>query len=212
VLQLLREGVIDGIAGIYDLTEDRLVELERFGEGSARNLVQAIERSKRQPFHRLLFGLGIQGVGGVNARALAGHFRTVDALLEAAPEAIEEVPGIGPILAKQIAETLSETSTRELIERLRAHGLRLEEEGPAPGEAEGPLKGKTLVLTGTLPELTREQATERIEAAGGKVTNSVSKKTDYLVAGADAGTKLAKAEKLGTEILDEDGLLALLSG
>ncbi len=210
VLQLLREGVIDGIAGIYDLTEDRLVELDRFAEGSARNLVQAVQRSKRQPFHRVLFGLGIQGVGGVNARALTGHFRTIDALLDAAPEQIEEVPGIGPILAKQIAETLSEPATRELLERLRAHGLRLEEEGPAPGEAEGPLKGKTLVLTGTLPDLTREEATERIEAAGGKVTNSVSKKTDYLVAGADPGTKLAKAEKLGTEVLDEQGLLALL--
>jgi len=211
VLQLLREGAIDGIAGIYDLTADRLVDLDRFGEGSARNLIQAIERSKNQPFHRLLFGLGIHGVGGVNARALTGHFRTIDAMLEAAPEQIEEVPGIGPILAKQIAETLSESATRELIERLRAHGLRLEEEGPTPGEADGPLKGKTLVLTGTLPDLTREQATERIEAAGGKVTNSVSKKTHYVVAGADAGTKLAKAEKLGTEILDEEGLLALLA-
>ncbi len=211
VLQLLREGVIDGIAGIYDVTEERLVELERFGEGSAHNLVEAIERSKQQPFHRVLFGLGIHGVGGINARNLTGYFRTVDALLDATPEQIEEVPGIGPILAAQIAETLSEPSTRELLERLRAHGLQLEEEGPAPGDVEGPLKGKTFVLTGTLPDLTRESATERIEAAGGKVTNSVSKKTDYVVAGADPGSKLAKAEKLGTEILDEDGLLKLLA-
>ena len=210
VLQLLREGVIDGIAGIYDLTAERLVELDRFGPDSARNLVEAIARSRSQPFHRVLFGLGIQGVGGVNARNLAAHFRTVDALLEASLEQIEEVPGIGPILAEQIAETLSEEATRELIARLRAAGLTLEEEGPAPGEADGPLAGRTLVLTGTLPNLTREEAKERIEAAGGKVTGSVSKKTDYLVAGADAGSKLAKAEKLGTEILDEDGLLALI--
>jgi len=210
VLQFLRAGVIDGIAGIYDLTEERLVELERFGPDSARNLVEAIERSKSQPFHRVLFGLGIQGVGGVNARNLAAHFRTVDALLDATPEEIEAVPGIGPILAEQIAETLSETATRELIGRLRAAGLTLEEEGPAPGEVEGPLAGRTLVLTGTLPSLTREEAKERIEAAGGKVTGSVSKKTDYLVAGADAGSKLAKAEKLGTEILDEQRLLELL--
>jgi DNA ligase (NAD+) len=212
VLQFLRAGVIDGVAGIYDVTTERLGELEGFGELSARNLVEAIERSKRQPFHRLLFGLGIQGIGGVNARALTGHFRTMDALLEASPEQIEEVPGIGPILAQQIAETLSEPEMRALIDRLRAHGLQLEEEGPAPCEVEGPLKGKTLVLTGTLANLTREDAAERIEAAGGKVTNSVSKKTDYLVAGADPGSKLAKAEKLGTEVLDEDGLLELLGG
>jgi DNA ligase (NAD+) len=211
VLQLLREGVIDGIAGIYDLTEERLTGLERFAEISARNLVQSVERSKQQPFHRVLFGLGIAGVGGVNARNITGHFRTVDALLEATPEQIEEVPGIGPILAEQIAETLSEPEVRSLIERLRTSGLQLEEEGPAPGEVEGPLQGKTLVLTGTLPNLTREEAAERIEAAGGKVTNSVSKKTDYLVAGADPGSKLAKAEKAGTEVIDEDGLLALLA-
>jgi DNA ligase (NAD+) len=210
VLQLLRAGLIDGIAGIYDVTEDQLVELERFGPDSARNLVAAIERSKQQPFHRVLFGLGIHGVGGVNARALTGHFRTIDALLEATPEQIEEVPGIGPILANQIAETLSESATRDLIERLRAAGVQLAEEGPPPDAVDGPLKDKTLVLTGTLPNLTRDEAQERIEAAGGKVTGSVSKKTDYVVAGADPGSKLAKAEKLGTEVLDEDGLLALL--
>jgi DNA ligase (NAD+) len=212
VLQFLRAGVIDGIAGIYDLTEERLLALEGFKERSASNLIAAIERSKRQPFHRVVFGLGMPGIGGVNARALTGHFRTIDALLEATPEQIAEVPGFGPILARQIVETLAEDELRALIARLRARGLQLEEEGPAPGEVEGPLKGKTLVLTGTLPSLTREDAAARIEAAGGKVTNSVSKKTDYLVAGADPGSKLAKAEKAGTEILDEDGLLALLRG
>ena len=210
VLQLLRAGKIDGIAGIYDLTQEDLAGMEGFGELSARNLIEAIERSKRQPFHRLLFGLGISGIGGVNARTLTGHFRKIDALLDATPEQIEEVPGMGPILAQQIAETLSEPATHDLVERLRASGLQLEEEGPAPSEVEGPLKGKTFVLTGALPDLTREDATERIEAAGGKVTSSVSKKTDYVVAGADPGSKLAKAEKVGTEILDEDGLLALL--
>jgi DNA ligase (NAD+) len=212
VYQFLRDGVIDGIAAIYELTPERLQELERFAEISARNLVAAIERSKRQPFHRLLFGLGIAGIGGVNARNLTGHFRTIDALLDATPEQIEEVPGIGPILAEQIAETLSEPEMRALIERLRGHGLQLAEEGPAPGAVEGPLKGKTLVLTGTLPSLTREEAAARIEAAGGKVTNSISKKTDYLVAGGDPGSKLAKAEKAGTEVIDEDALLKLLDG
>jgi len=210
VLQFLRAGVIDGIAGIYDLTEERLLELEGFKEKSAGNLIGSIERSKRQPFHRVLFGFGIHGIGGVNARILTGHFRTIDALLEATPEQIEEVPGIGPILAQQIAETLSEDSTRELIERLRAHGLQLAEEGPAPSEVDGPLRDKTFVLTGTLPDLTRDEAKERIEAAGGKVTGSVSKKTDYVVAGADPGSKLAKAEKLGVETIDEAKLLELL--
>jgi DNA ligase (NAD+) len=210
VIQFLREGVIDGIAGVYELDAERLEGLEGFGELSARNLVEAIERSKRQPFHRVLFGLGIAGVGAVNARALASHFRTIDALLEASPEQIEAVPGIGPILADQIAATLSEDATRELLERLRAHGLQLADAGPPPSEVEGPLSGRTLVLTGTLPSLTREGAIERIEAAGGKVTGSVSKRTDYLVAGADPGAKLAKAEQVGTEVLDEQGLLALL--
>ena len=210
VFQFLRDGVIDGIAGIYDLDAERLQDLEGFAEISARNLVEAVERSKERPFTRVVFGLGIPGIGFTNARALTRHFRSIDRLLEASPEEIAEVPGIGPILAEGIAEPLSESATRELIARLREHGLQFEEEGPDPRDAEGPLAGKTVVLTGTLPNLTREEATERVEAAGGKVTGSVSKKTDYVVAGADPGSKMAKAEKLGTEVLDEDGLLALL--
>jgi len=210
VFQFLRDGVIDGIAGIYDLDAERLQGLEGFGELSARNLVEAIESSKQRPFSRVVFGLGIPGIGFTNARALTRHFRTIDRLLDATPEQVAEVPGIGPVLAEGIAETLSEDATRQLIDRLRGHGLNFEEEGPDPRETEGPLAGKTVVLTGTLPNLTREEATERVEAAGGKVTGSVSKKTDYVVAGDDPGSKLAKAEKVGTEVLDEDGLLALL--
>jgi DNA ligase (NAD+) len=210
VFQFLRDEVIDGIAGIYDLDAEKLQDLEGFADISARNLVDAVERSKERPFSRVVFGLGIPGIGFTNARALTRHFRTIDRLLEASPEEIAEVPGIGPILADGIAETLSESATRELIARLRDHGLQFEEEGPDPREGEGPLAGKTVVLTGTLPNLTREEATERVESAGGKVTGSVSKKTDYVVAGADPGSKMAKAEKLGTDVLDEDGLLALL--
>ncbi len=211
-LQFLKDGLIDGIAGIYDLEADQLKGLEGFGEISAGKLIEAIERSKQRPFSRVMFGLGINGVGFTNARALTRHFRTIDPLLDATPEVIAEVNGVGPIMAQQIYETLSEDSMRDLIARLREHGLQFEEEGPDPREQDGPLKDKTLVLTGTLPNLTREEATERIEAAGGKVTGSVSKKTDYLVAGADPGSKMAKAEKTGTEVLDEDGLLALLGG
>jgi DNA ligase (NAD+) len=208
--QFLEGGQIKSTADIYELMQETLTGLEGFGELSARNLVEAIEQSKRQPLRRVLYGLGIPGIGFVNARALTRHLRTMDALLDASPEEIEQTPGIGPILARTIAETLSEDATRELIERLRGHGLQMIDDGPDPREGQGPLHGKTLVLTGTLPDLTREDATERIEAAGGKVTGSVSKKTDYVVAGEDAGTKLAKAEKLGTEVLDEAGLLALL--
>jgi DNA ligase (NAD+) len=209
VRRFLSEGLIKDAAELYDLTPERLSELEGFGEISANNLVESLEASKRQPFERVLYGVGIPGVGYVNARNLARHLRTMDALLAAPEDALVEVEGIGPVMARTIAETLAEERTRELVERLRGHGLKMEEEGPA-APTEGPLVGKTLVLTGTLPNLTREDVTERIEAAGGKVTGSVSKKTDYVVAGADPGSKLTKAQELGTEVLDEKGLLALL--
>jgi DNA ligase (NAD+) len=209
VRRFLTEGLIENMADLYDLTVERLAELEGFAEISARNLVEAIEGSKQQPFHLVLYALGIPGIGYVNARNLARSLRSMDALLEASAEQLAEVEGVGPIMASTVTETLAEDRTRELIERLRGYGLHMEEEGAAP-PAEGPLVGKTLVLTGTLPNLTRPEATARIEAAGGKVTGSVSKKTDYLVAGADPGTKLTKAQDLGTEVLDEEGLLALL--
>ncbi|MEA2365048.1 MAG: ligase [Thermoleophilaceae bacterium] len=209
VRRFLSEDLIKDSADLYELTPERLAELEGFGEISARNLMHSLEASKQQPFERVLYGLGIPGVGYVNARNLARHLRSMDALLAATEEQLEEVEGIGPIMARTIVETLAEDRTRELVERLRRSGLSMREEGPAP-PAEGPLVGKTLVLTGTLPNLTREDAAERIEAAGGKVTGSVSKKTDYVVAGADPGSKLTKAQDLGTEILDENGLLALL--
>jgi DNA ligase (NAD+) len=209
VRRFLTEGLIENMADLYDLTVERLAELEGFAEISARNLVEAIEGSKQQPFHLVLYALGIPGIGYVNARNLARSLRSMDALLEASAEQLAEVEGVGPIMASTVTETLAEDRTRELIERLRGYGLHMEEEGAAP-PAEGPLVGKTLVLTGTLPNLTRPEATARVEAAGGKVTGSVSKKTDYLVAGADPGTKLTKAQGLGTEVLDEDGLLALL--
>jgi DNA ligase (NAD+) len=210
VRRFLSEKLIADSADLYSLTEERLAELEGFGEISARNLVASLEASKGQPFERVLYGLGIPGVGYVNARNLARHLRSMDALLDASEEQLVAVEGIGPIMARTIVETLAEERTRELVGRFREHGLTMEEEGPAP-PAEGPLVGKTLVLTGTLPNLTREDATARIEAAGGKVTGSVSKKTDYLVAGADPGTKLTKAQELGTEVLDEAGLLDLLA-
>jgi DNA ligase (NAD+) len=209
VRRFLSEELIGDAADLYALTADQLSNLEGFGEVSAANLVASIEASKQQPFERVLYGLGIPGVGYVNARNVARSLRSMDALMGATEDQLVEVEGIGPIMARTIEETLAEDRTRELVQRFRDHGLKMEEEGPA-APAEGPLVGKTLVLTGTLPNLSREDATERIEAAGGKVTGSVSKKTDYVVAGADPGSKLTKAQDLGTDILDEDGLLALL--
>jgi DNA ligase (NAD+) len=207
----LEKGVIADVADIYDLTEERLVELDRVGETSARNLLAAIDASRRRPFKRVLYALGLPGVGYVTAEALADHFGSIDALREADPEQIEEVEGVGPIMAEQIAENLADEPTWALVEKLKEKGLKLEASASERRASGGPLEGKTVVLTGTLPELTREEAAALVKAAGGKVTNSVSKKTDYLIAGDNPGSKLAKAEKFGTEILDEEGLKALVA-
>jgi DNA ligase (NAD+) len=211
-LRFLQEGLIEDVADIYELTEERLVALERFAEISARNLVAAIDTSRSRPFKRVLYALGLPGVGYVTAEALADHFDSIDELHAADPERIEEVEGVGPIMAMQIAESLADESTWALVEKLREKGLRLEQDPSERRAAGGPLEGKTLVLTGTLPELTREEAAAMIKAAGGKVTNSVSRRTDYVVAGESPGSKLAKAERLGVEILDEDGLKQILGG
>jgi DNA ligase (NAD+) len=210
--RFLDEGLIDDVAGIYDLDAEKLQELEGFGEISARNLLDQIEVSRGRPFNRVLYALGLPGVGYVTAEALADYFGDIDALRAADPEAIEEVEGVGPIMALQIAESLADDRTVELIEKLRERGLSFKSEGGGRPQGGGLLDGKTLVLTGTLPELTREEATALIKRAGGKVTGSVSKKTDYVIAGDDPGSKLQKAEEAGTEILDEAGLRKLVGG
>ncbi len=210
----LEGGVISDVADIYDLTVERLVELDRFAETSAQNLVAAIEASKQRPFKRVLYALGLPGVGYVTAEALADHFGSIDALRKAAEadsKEIEEVEGVGPIMAVQIAESLLDEPTWALVEKLREKGLRLEADASERRREGGPLEGKTVVLTGTLPELTREEAAAMVKAAGGKVTSSVSKKTDYVVAGDNPGSKLAKAEKFGTEVLDAEGLRELVA-
>jgi len=210
-LRFLDEGLISDVADIYDLTAERLQELEGFGETSARNLVEAIEASKQQPFGIVLFALGLEGVGYVTAQALAEHFGTVDALVKASTEQIEEVEGVGPILAEQLREELAEAENLELIERLRDRGLRLELSEAERRAEGGPLEGRTFVLTGTLPDLSRDEATRLIRRAGGKVTGSVSKSTDYVVAGDSPGSKLARAEELGVDVIDEEALRGLLA-
>jgi DNA ligase (NAD+) len=203
-----RLGFVRTAADFYRLDPEKLLELDGYGQVSVDNLLRSIEASKERPFGVVLFAIGIEGVGYVTGRSLADRFRTIDALLAATPEEIAETQGIGPIVANLIHEQLADEQMRALIADLREVGLKFELQGPPPGE--GPLAGKTFVLTGTLPDLTREEAQERILRAGGRVTSSVSKKTDYVVAGASPGSKLEKAERLGVAVLDEPGLLALL--
>jgi DNA ligase (NAD+) len=207
--QLQQAGLVKSAADFYRLSAEQLMELDRYGEISANRTVQNIAESKERPFGRLLFALGLEEVGFVTGRNLAQRFRSIDTLMQATAEEIEQTPGVGPKMALKIHEQLADEQMRALVEDLREVGVSMALEGPPPGE--GPLAGKTFVLTGTLPDLTREQATERIEHAGGRVTSGVSKKTDYVVAGASPGTKLAKAERLGVPVLDEAGLLALLA-
>jgi DNA ligase (NAD+) len=209
-MRFLEEGLITDPASIYDLTAERLVDLERFGETSARNLIAEIERSRERPFGIVLYALGLPGIGYVNAQALAEHFGSIDALLAATPEEIEQVEGIGPVLAAQVVEELSDPAVRELIERLRERGLRFELAASDRRPEGGPMEGTTFVLTCTLPTLTREEASALIKRAGGKVTGSVSRKTDYVVAGDSPGSKLARAEELGVEVIDEGGLRNLI--
>jgi DNA ligase (NAD+) len=199
---LIADGLVSSYADIYRLTHERLENIERMGKKSAANLVEQIERSKTREFWRLIFGLGIRHVGERGAQALAGAFGTMDALLAASKEQLQAVSDIGPVVAAAVREYLDQPHNRALIEELAAAGLKMDAPITA-ASAPGPLSGKTFVLTGTLPTMSREAATEAIQSLGGKVTGSVSKKTDHVVAGADPGSKLTKAEALGISVLDE---------
>jgi DNA ligase (NAD+) len=203
-------GLLRSIPDLYRLTKEQLVELEGYGEISAQNAVDSIAASKRIPFSRVLFGLNIPEVGWVTAQNLARHFGSVDALLAAKQEDVEEVEGIGPDRAESIATWFAEDKNRKLVEELRGLGLRFElgaEERPV----EGPLTGRSYVVTGTLERWSREQAKTALEAKGAKVTDSVSKKTTGLVVGESPGSKLEKARRAGVEILDEDAFEKLVS-
>ncbi len=207
--QLVDAGLVKEVADLYDLTVERLSELPRMGDKSAENVVRNIEGSKGRGLARVLSALGIRFVGGQNATLLAGTFGSIEALEAASKEELTGVAGIGDQIAESVAFFFAQPQNRAQIERLRGYGLDMT--APLrPRAPVGPLAGKTLVLTGTLPSLTREEATELIVAAGGKVSSAVSKKTSYVVAGEEAGTKLTKAESLGIEILDEAGLRRLL--
>ncbi|MFZ2974724.1 MAG: NAD-dependent DNA ligase LigA [Ferribacterium limneticum] len=207
--QLVDAGLVHTPADLYGLTVETLAGLERMGEKSAQNLVAAIDHSRQTTLARFIFALGIRNVGEATARDLARHFGNLDGIIAADIEALQQVPDVGPIVAASIVAFFSESHNREIIAQLLAAGLHWTEGEPADA---GPklLAGKTLVLTGTLPTLKRDDAKAMIEAAGGKVAGSVSKKTDFVVAGEEAGSKLEKALELGVAVIDEAELLKLL--
>ncbi|BBL24507.1 MULTISPECIES: NAD-dependent DNA ligase LigA [Comamonas] len=209
--QLVDGNVVRTLPDLYKLGLTSLVALDRMAEKSAQNVLDALEKSKSTTLPRFLFGLGIRNVGEATAKDLARHFGLLDAIMDASVEQLLEVRDVGPIVADSIHTFFAQPHNREVVEQLRACGVHWEEGAPAEKPAQI-LAGMTVVLTGTLPTLTRDAAKDMLEAAGAKVAGSVSKKTSYVVAGADAGSKLAKAEELGVKVLDEAGMLALLQG
>ncbi|MEP6662859.1 MAG: NAD-dependent DNA ligase LigA, partial [Verrucomicrobiota bacterium] len=211
VHQLVKSGLVRAVADLYRLKLEEISNLERMAEKSAQNFLDGIEASKQRDLWRLIFGLSILHVGAGVAKSLGKSFATLDDLMEQAqtPERIQEVEDIGGIIAQSLFHWFGDKQNRDLIERLRKAGLNFSSALYRPESALGPLAGKTFVLTGTLPTLKREEAAAKIEALGGKVSGSVSKKTDYVVAGEEAGSKLDKAQKLGVKIIDEAELLAL---
>ena len=209
--QVVDAGIIRTLPDLYRLGLTHLLALERMGEKSAQNLLAALEQSKSTTLARFLFGLGIRHVGEATARDLARHFGGLDAIMQAEVDQLLQVPDVGPVVAESIHTFFAQAHNREVVEQLRACGLHWPEGEPV-AQAVLPLSGKTVVLTGTLPTLSRDAAKEMLEAAGAKVAGSVSKKTSYVVAGEEAGSKLDKARELGIPVLDEDGLRALLEG
>lgn len=209
--QLIDEGIVRNPADLFRLGVAKIAALERMGEKSAQNLIVALERSRRPSLARMIYALGIRNVGETTAKDLAAHFGTLDALMAADETQLLEVRDIGPIVASSIRQFFAEPHNREVIEQLCAPNmLQVQESEPRRAVGEGRLTGKVFVLTGTLPGMTRDEAAALIETQGGKVSGSVSKKTDYLVAGAEAGSKLAKAKELDIPVLDEAGLNKLL--
>jgi DNA ligase (NAD+) len=209
--QLVEGGLVRTPAHLYTLGIVKLAALERMAEKSAANVVAAIEKSKNTTLGRFIYALGIRNVGEVTAKDLARHFGTLDALMDANVEQLMEAPDVGPVVAESVAGFFREKHNREVIEQLRAAGVRWQEGPPARAATAGPFAGKIVVLTGTLGAMTRDEAKDRIEALGGKVTGSVSAKTDYVVAGEEAGSKLDKARALGVKVLDEAQFLKMIS-
>jgi DNA ligase (NAD+) len=208
VNQLVDQGLVKNVADIYKLTANQLIELERMGRKSAEKLIANIDASRRAPLPRILNGLGIPFVGERTAQFLAEEFGDLDKIAEASEDELQKAEEVGPKVAKSIRRFFEESHNRSLIERLRKEGFVFTFEKKR--KVGGALAGLTFVLTGTLPTLTRDEAKAKIEAASGKVAGSVSRKTDYVVAGEEAGSKLDKARELGIKVIDEAGLIEML--
>jgi DNA ligase (NAD+) len=207
VNQLIEKGLVKNVADIYDLTKKDLLSLERFADKSAQNILDEIENSKKLPLERVIYGLGIRMVGERTAQFLAEHFGSMEALANASVEELQNVDEVGPRIAESLAEFFSNPANKKLVDRLGNAGLAFKGQKKQRGTK---LAGKTFVLTGTLAHFTRDEAKKMIEDAGGKVTGSVSKKTDYVVAGTDAGSKLDKAKELGVAVIDEKEMAGLV--
>ncbi len=210
---LVRQMVANGLAldagELYELTVEHVAALERMAEKSAQNFIDGLEKSKSRDLWRVVFGLGILHVGAGVAKALCRHYKTMDDLLDATEEQLVSIDDVGEVIAKSVYQWFGEPENRKLIKRLRREGVNFKSSIYQSADAAGPLAGKALVLTGTLPNLKRHEAVAKIEEAGGKVVGSVSRKTDYVVAGEAAGSKLSKAEKMSIPIIDEAKLLKL---
>jgi len=206
--QIDEKGLIEDLADVYELTTDKLEALDRVGARSAANVVAAIDKSRDTTFARFLYALGIREVGEATARLLANEFGDLDALMKADEERLQAAPDVGPVVAKSIYTFFRERHNAHVIRKLLKAGVRWPK--PAANAARQPLKGKTFVLTGALESMTRDEAKDELEARGAKVSGSVSKRTSYVVVGADPGSKAAKARELGVEMLDEKAFQALL--
>ncbi|HEX5364128.1 MAG TPA: helix-hairpin-helix domain-containing protein, partial [Gallionella sp.] len=211
VEQLVDGGIVHTPADLYHLGMSALVDLERMGEKSALNLLDAIEQSKHTTLARFIYALGIRNVGEATAKDLARHFGKLENLMQADEAALQQVPDVGPIVAQSLLAFFAEPHNLEVVNALRACGVEWAEH-EVQAVRESHLSGKTFVLTGTLSGMSRDQAKEKLEALGAKVSGSVSKKTDYVVAGTEAGSKLEKALALGVAVLDEDKFMGLLGG
>jgi DNA ligase (NAD+) len=208
--QLVDAGVVRSLPDLYRLGVSALAALERMAEKSAANIVAALGKSKSTTLARFLYALGIRHVGETTAKDLAKHFGAIDRLMDASVDQLLEVNDVGPVVAASLHTFFAQPHNREVVEQLRAAGIAWPEHDGSADRSPKPLAGQTFVLTGSLPTLAREDAKAMIEAAGGKVAGSVSKKTHFVVAGAEAGSKLDRARELGVAVLDEAALLAML--
>ena len=209
--QMVNAGIVKTLPDLYRLGLTALAALDRMAEKSAANLVEALEKSKQTTLPRFLFGLGIRHVGEATAKELARHFGQIGAVMEATEEQLLQVAEVGPVVAQSIHTFFAQPHNREVVEQLQACGVTWPDTQPSAAQPK-PLAGKTFVITGTLPTLSRDEAKDRLEAAGAKVAGSVSKKTSYVLAGAEAGSKLEKALELGVAVIDETQMLEMLKG